>query len=362
MLTILYLPISVLLSYNEYLVNELDNLGVSVYVDRPSNLLGDLMYIYEKFKGRIRGRFLPTYLMPEGLRNAYLMRLIKQRRFDVIHMNSLSLSKDALKEAKRLGIPVLYVLHTAPISEEIYRWLDEYVDLYVAPSNFTLANEKGKFKKQAIVIHHGIDTEEFKSHPKEEARSKMKLPLHRKVILWNDRISPEKDLKTFLEAIPLILKECRDCYFYIKGRGVVKKYWHEIKPLVNELKERYRSYIKLHIGWVKQDMLPYIYSAADVFVRTSLHENFGLAFIEAMACGVPVVAANAATAPEVIGDAGLLYKPHDSFDLADKVIALLNDEYIREELSRKCRERVKFFTAKRMAQQYLQAYHSLCKD
>ncbi|MEM1831158.1 MAG: glycosyltransferase family 4 protein [Desulfurococcaceae archaeon] len=360
--TILYLPISVLISYNEYLVNELANLGISIYVDRPGTLLGDLMYIYEKFRGRMKGRFLPTYFMPKGLRNAYLIKFIKQRKFDVIHMNSLSLSIGALREAKRLCIPVLYVLHTAPISEEIYRLLDEYVDLYVAPSHFTLINEKKKFKKQAIVIHHGIDTEEFKSYPKEEARSKMKLPLHGKVVLWNDRISPEKDLKSFLEAIPLILKECRDCYFYIKGRGVVKKYWYEIKPLVNELKEKYRNNIKLHIGWVKQDILPYIYSAADVFVRTSLYESFGLAFIEAMSCGVPVVAANAATAPEVIGDAGLLYRPRDPSDLADKVVTLLMNERLREELSRKSKERVKLFTAKRMAQQYLQAYHSLCKD
>jgi len=66
-------------------------------------------------------------------------------------------------------------------------------------------------------------------------------------------------------------------------------------------------------------------------------------------------------APEVIGDAGLLYRPHDSLDLADKVVTLLNEE-IREELSRKSGERVKFFTAKRMVQQYLQAYHFLCKD
>lgn len=351
-----------LISYNEYLVNELDNLGVRVYVDRPSNLLGNLMYIYEKFRGRIRGRFLPTYLMPEGLRSAYLKRLIKRRRFDVIHMNDLSLLTDALKEAKGLGIPVLFVLHTAPISDEIYRLLDEYVDLYVAPSYFTLTNEKKKFKKQAIVIHHGINTEEFKSYPKEEARSKMKIPLHGKVILWNDRISPEKDLKTFLEAIPLILKECRDCYFYIKGRGVVKKYWHEIKPLVNELKEKYKNNIKLHIGWVKQDILPYIYSAANVFVRTSLYESFGLAFIEAMSCGVPVVAANAATAPEILGDAGLLYRPRDPSDLADKVVTLLMNEKDSVELSRKSKERVKLFTAKRMAQHYLQAYHSLCRD
>jgi len=320
------------------------------------------MYIYEKFRGRMKGRFLPTYLMPEGLRNAYLKKLIKQRRFDVIHMNSLSISTDVLKEAKRLGVPVLFVLHTAPISEEIYTLLDEYVDLYVAPSYFTLINEKKKFKKRAVVIHHGIDTEEFKSYPKEEARSKTKLPLHGKVILRNDRISPEKDLKTLLEAIPLILKECRDCYFYIKGRGVVKKYWHEIKPLVNGLKEEYRNNIKLHIGWVKQDKLPHIYSAANVFVRTSLYENFGLAFIEAMSCGVPVVAANAATAPEVIGDAGLLYRPRDPSDLADKVATLLMNERTWRELSRKSKERVKLFTVKRMAQQYLQTYHSLCKD
>jgi len=61
----------------------------------------------------------------------------------------------------------------------------------------------------------------------------------------------------------------------------------------------------------------------DVFVRTQRYENFGLAFVEAMACGTPVIASDAATAREVLGESGLLYKEGDPEDLADKILYML---------------------------------------
>jgi len=313
---VLYEPISVLLSYNEYLVNWLARLGVEVYVDRPGQVFADLFYIYEKLRGRFKGRFLPTYLMPGFLRFRYIEKLFEI--VDLLHLNGFSLPIELLRRFKQMGKPVVFVLHTAPLSRDTYSVLDEVVDLYIAPSHFTLDTEKPKLDKRAVAVHHGIDVEEFKPIPKPLARAKLSLPGDRRIILWNgrDRIFSEKTSKLFREQSPLVLRECKEYYFYIKGRAVVKSYWRKLKPLVEGIPS---NSLKLHIGWIPQSKLPYLYSAADMFVRTQRHENFGLAFIEAMACGTPVVASDTATAREVMGDAELLYREGDPEDLAIKV-------------------------------------------
>jgi len=81
-----------------------------------------------------------------------------------------------------------------------------------------------------------------------------------------------------------------------------------------------------------------------------------------MAYGTPVVATDAATAREVLGDAELLYRESNPEDLADKILRVLKDRDLREELSHRVRDRVlKYFTAERMAREYLAIYHELAR-
>ena len=74
-----------------------------------------------------------------------------------------------------------------------------------------------------------------------------------------------------------------------------------------------------------------LYQGADLYVTPSLHEGFGLTVLEAMACGVPVVAANRTSLPEVVGDAGLLVEPAPE-PLAAAIVGLMNDPARRAEL------------------------------
>lgn len=348
-----------LISYNEYLVNGLHELGVSVYLDKPYTPLSNLMYIYEKMQGRLKGKLLPTYVMPRILCNRYLKNFIKRRAIHLMHLNCLNIPLDILKVSKEAGIPIVFVLHTAPIPEETYRQISDFIDLYIAPSYSTLSVEKAKIgRKRAVVIHHGIDINEFKPMPKNEVRRKLGLITGKRIVLWNDRISPEKDIKTFLEAIPLVLKEDKNVIFYIKGRAVVKNYYSEIKSLIED--PRIKPHVKFHTGWIRHKNLPYIYNAADIFARTSLYENFGLGYIEAMACGIPVLAPNSTTAPEVIGDSGLLFTPGDPNDLADKIINLLFNDELRKNLSSRSIKRVnEYFRHDIMVMKYLEIYQKL---
>lgn len=97
-------------------------------------------------------------------------------------------------------------------------------------------------------------------------------------------------------------------------------------------------------GYLDDALLPLLYSAADVFVYPSLYEGFGLPVIEAMACGVPVAASDRTSVPEAVGDAGLLFDPDSTDDIAAKIQRILADDALREELVRKGLARAQTFS------------------
>lgn len=92
----------------------------------------------------------------------------------------------------------------------------------------------------------------------------------------------------------------------------------------------------------------------------SKYEKFGLGVIEAMACGIPTVAPNATTFPEIINNEITLYKPEDPLDLTDKVIALLKDRNLYESIMEYQLIRVRnYFNINVMGEKYRGLYKTL---
>ena len=83
------------------------------------------------------------------------------------------------------------------------------------------------------------------------------------------------------------------------------------------------------LGHVPDAHLPGLYAGASAFVLPSWHEGFGLTCIEAMACGVPVVAASAGALPETCGDAARYADPGDPDDIATQVAEAIGDDRLR---------------------------------
>ena len=80
------------------------------------------------------------------------------------------------------------------------------------------------------------------------------------------------------------------------------------------------------LGPVAEELLPGLYAGAVAFVLPSLHEGFGLPVLEAMACGVPVVASDRGALPETCGGAAMLVDPHDHGAIAEAIEAAIGDE------------------------------------
>jgi len=114
---------------------------------------------------------------------------------------------------------------------------------------------------------------------------------------------------------------------------------------------------RIHLlGYVPQEDLPMIYSAASVFCFPSLYEGFGLPVLESMACGTPVVCSNTSSLPEVAGDAAVLIDPSDPAQLPRAIGEVLRDGELSARLSAAGRRRAAGFTWERCARMTLEAY------
>ena len=110
------------------------------------------------------------------------------------------------------------------------------------------------------------------------------------------------------------------------------------------------------LGYVPDDDLKELYAESSLFLFPTLYEGFGLPALEAMAAGLPVVASNTSSIPEVVGDAGLLFNPLSIDDGARAVVEVLESRDSQEALSRAGVARARAFTWERTGRATLEGY------
>lgn len=110
------------------------------------------------------------------------------------------------------------------------------------------------------------------------------------------------------------------------------------------------------IGWVDDGDAPALYRMAACFAFPSRYEGFGLPVLEAMSCGTPVVAADAASLLEIVGDAGFLVPPDDARQMAGAILATLNQGEVAAQMRERGLQRAGQFSWARTAEQTLRVY------
>jgi len=126
----------------------------------------------------------------------------------------------------------------------------------------------------------------------------------------------------------------------IAGRDY-NSYQSQLEALANRLNVAARVRF---LGFVSPEDLPSLYSRARVFVYPSLMETFGKPLVEAMGCGVPVVASNTSSIPEVLGNAGILVDPKDVDEMCRAIQDASTNASLRADLVARGLERARHFS------------------
>jgi phosphatidyl-myo-inositol dimannoside synthase len=209
--------------------------------------------------------------------------------------------------------------HSGLINSDFIISLSQYT------KNKILENNKN-IETTIFVINPAIDIEKFKSQDiKTEVLSKYKLPSNKKIILTICRLAKSEKYKGYdkvIQSLPKILEKFPNIIYTLIGDGDDIE---DIKKLIEELNLKEKVCL---LGAIKNNFIPEILNVADLFVMPSKGEGFGIVFIEALACGVPVIAGNKDASKEALlnGELGILVDPDNVDEIAEAIIKVLKGE------------------------------------
>ena len=178
-----------------------------------------------------------------------------------------------------------------------------------------------KSPDEVAVIYDGLSDcfVNFSYNRVQDMKAKEAYRLPGGYILCLSTLEPRKNMRLLVEAFSELIKEKKiNTNLVLAGR----KGWLMDDLLSNLDKE---IVDKIHFtGFVEDDLLPYVYKNAQVFVFPSVYEGFGVPPIEAMSMGIPVISSDAASLPEVLGNAAYYFKNRNLKDLEKQIVAVMN--------------------------------------
>lgn len=208
-------------------------------------------------------------------------------------------------------------------------------------------------EEKVRVIYPGVDDifRPVKDNEKLE-RVKARYGIRKDFILSVGVVEPRKNLDRLIRAFNLLVREDG---FGLDLVIVGKKGWAygAVLDLPEQLGLEKRV---IFTGYVPEEDLPLLYSAASLFVYPSIYEGFGIPVLEAMACGTPVITSNVSSLPEVTGDAGLLVDPYDIQAMVQAIKKLLGDEALRKRMREAGLRWARQFSWEKMALSTLEVY------
>jgi 1,2-diacylglycerol 3-alpha-glucosyltransferase len=252
---------------------------------------------------------------------------------DVIHVHSFfGIGLEALFNAACLGVPVIGTNHTTiagfapfiPVKPELaaayVMWFYNRCSYVTAPSR-SVFDELGpaRLRRPHRVVSNPIDTSLFApADDGERAALRAELGLTRPTVTYAGRLGPEKNIEVLLRAVALLVDGDAAPDLALAGHGS-----HEaaLRGLAGELGIAHRVRF---LGTLAQARLARLLRASDAFAIMSTSETQSMVLLQAMASGIPVIAADSRALPEFVTPSnGVLADPHDPASLAHALAALL---------------------------------------
>ncbi|UCF08154.1 MAG: glycosyltransferase, partial [Thermoplasmata archaeon] len=326
---------------------------------------------------RVSGRTLPVYTDYKFC--VYPVRevrsIIDTFKPDVIDINTpYQIGMAALSYAKKKGIPAIGTVHVQPENmlmsvgkaKFLHRLFEKWAWVFITrffnrcdyvtsptPTAIKMLKDNG-LTARAMAISSGTNLEVFSpENDGEYLRKKFSIP-HKPVVLYTGRISGEKRLDVLIEAIPLILQHM-DAHFVICGAGRDKG---SIEAMVSRLG------LSDHVtftGFLPDEEFPDVYAVADLFVITSESELQSIVLLEALASGLPAIAASKDALPELVinPENGFLFEPGNSRDLAEKIVEILASEELRARMGKRSLEIVQEHSVEATAVKFESLYKTV---
>lgn len=294
-----------------------------------------------------------------------LARLIRRHDAHIVYIHLYSRASAYGRMAAILArTPVIVASavgygHPRPLKKRMLdRVLAHFTDHFTALSEATkehLYRQQGIAPDRITVIYPGIDPERFSSVRRREAiRQEVGIPLDAQVVGTVARLAPEKGLVDLVNAMAQVREAIPNARLMLVGDG----------PLRPELEQRVESLglrDTVHFLGFRRD-IPELLHVMDIFAFPSHREGLGMALVEAMAAGLPVVATAVGGIPEVVeyDVTGSLVPPREIDALALNICRLLENSALRVAMGQRGRARVQqHFTARRAAAQTQKLYLSL---
>ena len=251
------------------------------------------------------------YVFPDGFAAALMSKYLKKsvvisaRGSDINRFSEFPLIRRLLRYALHKANRVIAVSHS--LKEEILRL--------------------GISENKLAVIPNGIDIDKFYTVPKEQARSKLSLPLNKKIILSVGQLTLNKGFDLLIKGLKILSDEsfAKNLQLVIVGEGATRK---ELENLIFSLQLNEHVWL---VGVVPHKELYLWYSAADLFCLASKKEGWPNVLLEAMACGTPVVGTPAGGIPEIISTNGVgLLTGRSERDIARTISVALKKQWNRD--------------------------------